>query len=447
LKAHQERAIMTQQTPYIGSKISLISKLDIRYEGILYTVDKNESTIALAKVRSFGTEDRPTVNPVPARNDVYDYIIFKASDIKDLIVCDTPKPVAQLSSGLPYDPAILTVSSQSHVLPPQSNDAVSNVNLISAGSSRSETPTQITVGVDEGQEGALSQVSSRAPGSGRAVRSNSVTDEALHAQHAFHHQKIRQPTGAPLAARAPLTMGTRPPGLVPIMQQNYRNMGPQPAGFGQRQIYRGGQRGAGNYYQRGYVGGCFSRGQRGGAMGKTQTPKERFKYDTDYDFEKANEQFQETLNHLAKDLKKTKLEEGGSEKGSNASDAGADVVDEGEVNESCEENKIPTTYYDKSSSFFDRISCEALEKQEGKQPRTDWRKERETNQQTFGHLAVRSLAYRRGRGYQAGRNMRGGNNLYRCNNNFNYNGQRAGFGFYQNGYHRRGGHRNHTINE
>lgn len=34
--------------PELGSKISLISKSDIRYEGQLYTVDPNECTIALA---------------------------------------------------------------------------------------------------------------------------------------------------------------------------------------------------------------------------------------------------------------------------------------------------------------------------------------------------------------------------------------------------------------
>lgn len=39
---------MAAGMPELGSKISLISKADIRYEGRLFTVDPAECTIALA---------------------------------------------------------------------------------------------------------------------------------------------------------------------------------------------------------------------------------------------------------------------------------------------------------------------------------------------------------------------------------------------------------------
>ena len=60
-------------------------------------------------VRSFGTENRPTERPVAPRDEVYEYIIFRGADIKDIKVCEPPKPLPTLQGGLPNDPAIIQV--------------------------------------------------------------------------------------------------------------------------------------------------------------------------------------------------------------------------------------------------------------------------------------------------------------------------------------------------
>ena len=80
--------------PYLGSRIVLISKSEIRYEGTLYTIDTSNSTVALQNVRSFGTEGRKPDGEIPASNEVFSYIIFRGTDIKDLHVCEAPEEPA-----------------------------------------------------------------------------------------------------------------------------------------------------------------------------------------------------------------------------------------------------------------------------------------------------------------------------------------------------------------
>lgn len=97
---------MSSTVPYIGSKISLVSNSDIRYEGILYTINTQESTIALQSVRCCGTEGRK-VPEIPPSSEIYDFIIFRGQDIKDLTVLESANPAfsAQLN-----DPAIMSVN-------------------------------------------------------------------------------------------------------------------------------------------------------------------------------------------------------------------------------------------------------------------------------------------------------------------------------------------------
>eukprot|EP00871_Galdieria_phlegrea_P004248 jgi/Galph1/4824/GphlegSOOS_G3425.1 len=103
---------------YLGTRVSLISNSEIRYEGTLVDIDTKtfkrldrRVLLTLQNVRTLGTEGRPRNGPqIPPSPELYDYIVFRGSDIKDLQVLD---PVPRLNSFSQYhhsldDPAILS---------------------------------------------------------------------------------------------------------------------------------------------------------------------------------------------------------------------------------------------------------------------------------------------------------------------------------------------------
>jgi len=77
-----------------NARIRIITNSDIRYEGTLYKINPEEKTITLRNVQSFGTEDRRTDKVQMASALVYEYIVFRSIEIKDLIVLkeETPAP-------------------------------------------------------------------------------------------------------------------------------------------------------------------------------------------------------------------------------------------------------------------------------------------------------------------------------------------------------------------
>lgn len=98
------------QNPLLGNRISLISKKNIRYEGILYSINETNSTLALQNVTSYGTEGREKSDPstafVAPQEGIHAYLLFRGCDIKDLHVheqqqeasspqADTTKPESE----------------------------------------------------------------------------------------------------------------------------------------------------------------------------------------------------------------------------------------------------------------------------------------------------------------------------------------------------------------
>ncbi|XP_058466356.1 protein LSM14 homolog B-B isoform X2 [Malaya genurostris] len=618
---------MSCPMPEIGSCISLISKADIRYEGLLFTVDPDRCTIALARVKSYGTEDRETQFPIAPQNQCYDYILFRGSDIKDIRVIN--------NNPVPNDPAIMQMhlppqqplppmqnklgqpgfQSQPGFMLPQmgpgpmagpppghqpmgqpyssfgginnlggmlSNDLVNKspfppggpvnqmqqqqqqaqqqlqgpnpvgssvvsgggsakapgaelANLLNVESSLQQQPqpplpgtigsapvgsssSSATVGnehkdqdlIGGGGGGGATGSRSTTP-SNLLSRKSPTVDMGVQTNQQQQQQQQQQQGGGPQQNNN--RDGNRSGGDGGNMdrgnnqrnrnnsqrnnnnnnQRERRDSGKNDVGqmkdnnYNKNMQRQGGQ----NHQNRGWNnnrsnnqnnsnnmrgrprgrGGIPQKSSSDNYRRKSATPsdnnsnkkppknanptnkkpnhnhkqglnraKNLLKFENDYDFEQANNKFEELRSQLSKlkvgdDVKPEQLN---SETIDKKDDSGNET---GAGDHEQEEDEV--VCYDKAKSFFDTISCEAIERAKGKQQRTDWRQERKLNTETFGVGSTRRGGYnRRGGYYNRGPNNYRGNNQYRNN----YRGRSGNRNNNQsNGLpHNNGGPRNHN---
>jgi len=451
--------------PELGSKISLISKSDIRYEGQLYTVDPNECTIALANVRSYGTEDREGQFAIPPQEEIFDYILFRGSDIKDIrVVNNVPR--------VPHDPAIMqmhvSAPNQPNFQPQFSMPVMPHVggqvgpfggnnqpgpfgNLTAPNAQGNQLP-QGASGLSFGQQQPSQpqqQPNNQQPAPSQQQQQN--------AQQPQQKNSVLDLIGGSRST-TPVSLNSRKSPTAEMgVQVNQKdggnrrnnNRGPQD---GRRMDSQGShenrnQQRNNQYQQQGNNqnrGGWVrnnnqnqrnnQRPQRRPGLhpqsfrqnlntqnNKNGRPKTTIKFESDFDFEQANTKFEEMRLSLAKlkvgeEAKPEQVQVNGEaeKKDDSGNETGAGEQEQ-------EEDDV-TVGYDKAKSFFDNISCEAATDRKGKN-RTDWRLERKLNSETFGVSSAR-----RGGFYNYNRS-RPGNNA----NNY-YNNRNSGMNYRNNGY-------------
>lgn len=460
--------------PEIGSCISLISKADIRYEGLLFTVDPDRCTIALARVKSYGTEDRETQFPIAPQNQCYDYILFRGSDIKDIRVIN--------NNPVPNDPAIMQMHlpPQQQLPPPLQNKlgqagfqpqpggfmmppiggpggppmggpppghtpmgapyssfgGINNLgDLIgaggggNAGGSRSTTPSNLlsrksptvdmAVQTNQGQQ-QQNRDGNRSGGDGANLEQRGGHQRNRNnSQRSQGQQRERRDSGKNDGGQMKENFNKN------NMQQ--QRQGSQGGGQGGQNQNRGGwnnqNRGQNNNQNNSQNSNNNMRGRprgpRGPAQGANRT-KNLLKFENDYDFEQANNKFEELRSQLSKlkvgeEVKPEQLINNEVSVDTKKDDSGNET---GAGDHEPEEDDVQC--YDKTKSFFDNISCEAMERAKGKQQRTDWRQERKLNTETFGVGSTRRGGYNRRGGYynRGPNNYRGNNHQYRGGNNY-----------------------------
>lgn len=373
---------MTASVPYIGSKISLVSNSDIRYEGILYTINTQESTIALQSVHCCGTEGRK-VPEIPPSSEIYDFIIFRGQDIKDLTVLESANPLS--------DPAIMSVNQRPPGGPSKGKESCGGKGGYGyeggfgagGGAGGYSSGYGSKGGGGAGGYGAPA----KAYGKGSAAGGTSSWGD-WGASNAWDKPDSRGAGAAGYARTGAPSYGAWGDGYAKgggagkgegyakgggAQGAGYSSKGPAPKGGkggkvggkdakggkgfdkGGKGFDKGGKGGKGGGGG-GQGGGSRARGMDGagapiGELLPSVNQAEKSKYAEDFDYEGANEKF-----------------------------------DKEELKEAEVEDKLkPRDGYDKGKSFFDNISCEATDRAgDSERPKIDRNKARQNDQETFG---------------------------------------------------------------
>lgn len=413
----------TASIPYAGSKISLISKSDIRYVGTLHSINTQDSTVSLEQVRSYGTEGRKKnkSEEISGTDQIYEYIVFRGSDIKDLQVCEAPQrppPPAQVQ--VPKDPAILgttapTASSippgfsmmqglvDGNMLPPNLQVPLNGIN-----------PYLLQLYQQQLWQQQLQQQQQQPAASLLKTNDPATNDQNNNIISAMEKLNITADSNAKpkddtqqAKATTEKTDGNN--------QQNDKNNN---RSQNNTNSYNNRNYNSNNRFQRGNRQNNYRRGMNQRGRRNWNNSKQITIPDSDFDFESSNAKFKELSNKEAdKNEKKEQTEDGNVQDG--------DVQEESGTEEKTQEN-----FYNKSSSFFDNISCESKDRAEEQGKKFDRRakqyEERKLNMETFGQATVN----------------RGGHRGYRRNNYHSYRGRN----YNRNGGYHRNNYRNNYYN-
>ncbi|KAJ3415996.1 hypothetical protein HDV05_003593 [Chytridiales sp. JEL 0842] len=336
----------------------------------------------LAKVRSFGTEGRKgdPAEELPGSDHVFEHIVFRGSDIKDLQVVSaapayTPPPPLN-------DPSIVSPAKEPAAPQP-----------VAKSETRAPKPTVDDVTSKMGQ---LEVKEAEKPKEKKQRAPKPSTDAApkpaISAEPPATEKE--KPARSEVSPAANVQAQGQADGNQQVSQVD-GNRGPRPSS--QQQNANGTRGGRG-----GFRGG---RGRGAGYRG----PRMKIP-DNDFDFESANAKF-------------------------NKSEIVAEAIQPAvEV-----KVEVPTTdddqktFYNKTSSFFDDISCDSKDRAGGERRVMRGFEERKLNMETFGQTSIDNRGYNRRGGYRrgGGRGGRGGQR-YNHNNNTGGNGGNGGNSNYNN---------------